>query len=58
VRGSLVRTIARGAFEPGTHRLSWDGADSSGQPSSAGVYFVRAQRPGQSAVVRRVTLLR
>jgi hypothetical protein len=38
VRGRLVRSI-RGVVTPGSQRLVWDGLDSSGQRTSAGIYF-------------------
>jgi hypothetical protein len=39
--GHLVRILASGVLEPGTHRVVWDGRDSTGHPSATGVYFAR-----------------
>ncbi|MBC7185585.1 MAG: T9SS type A sorting domain-containing protein [Calditrichaeota bacterium] len=41
--GRRVRLVARGPFEAGRHRLSWDGKDSSGRPVPSGVYLVQAR---------------
>ncbi len=43
VSGRLVRLVADDAFRAGDHTVGWDGADSHGDPVSAGVYFVRLQ---------------
>jgi hypothetical protein len=39
VAGRLVRELADGAYPPGFHRATWDGADASGRPVSSGVYY-------------------
>jgi hypothetical protein len=39
VRGRLVRELARGQFAAGPHEVEWDGRDSHGRRSAAGVYF-------------------
>ncbi len=46
VRGRLVTTLTSGTLPSGEHRLEWNGADRSGHPVSAGIYFVRAQVDG------------
>lgn len=43
VAGRAVRTLHGGEAAAGTHSLEWDGRDSSGQPTSSGLYFVRAR---------------
>jgi hypothetical protein len=57
VDGRRVRTLADRPYEPGIHRLVWDGRDDDGRALGAGVYFVRAQADRQK-FTRRVTLVR
>jgi subtilisin family serine protease len=46
VRGALVRTVARGAFDAGTHAVRWDGASDAGRRVAAGKYYVSAHTRG------------
>lgn len=46
LRGSLVRTLASGAFAAGIHELSWDGRNDSGEIASAGTYIYRLESEG------------
>ena len=39
--GRIVRTLARGAFDPGTHEIEWNGLDEAGDAAAPGRYFVR-----------------
>jgi hypothetical protein len=39
--GRLVQTLQAGRVMPGTHRLTWDGADDNARTVSSGVYFCR-----------------
>ena len=57
VAGRLVRKLAEGRYEPGTHVLAWDGRDAGGRPLASGVYFVRLQGEGVSET-RRVVMLK
>jgi hypothetical protein len=57
VDGRRVRTLADRAFEPGIHRLVWDGRDDHGRGLGTGVYFLRAAADRQ-VFMRRVTLLK
>jgi hypothetical protein len=45
VDGRRVRTLARGHFDAGTHRVTWDGRDDSGRDVPSGVYFARLRSP-------------
>ena len=56
IRGALVREIARGPFEPGWHRVTWDGAGTGGAIAEPGVYFVQAHANGQKVISRFVLL--
>jgi flagellar hook assembly protein FlgD len=56
--GRRVRSPCRGSdFARGTHLITWDGANESGAPTAAGVYFVRV-RAGTATLVSRVVQLR
>lgn len=46
LRGRRVRTLTKGAVEPGRHELRWDGTDESGRDVASGVYFVRYESGG------------
>lgn len=54
--GRLVRTLHDGAAAAGELRLAWDTRDAGGRPVAPGVYFVRAERPGEHAAVRLAVL--
>ncbi|MDD4224297.1 MAG: C25 family cysteine peptidase [Candidatus Cloacimonetes bacterium] len=43
VKGQLVKQLLNGDLTPGTHRINWNGLDSSGRPVSSGVYFYRLE---------------
>ena len=57
VRGRLVRSVARGAFDPGSHSVRWDGRGEDGTPSAAGVYFYKLTANGAS-LARKMVLVR
>jgi len=56
VQGALVRELARGPYEPGWHRVAWDGAGATGSPAEPGVYFVQSVANGQRLLKRFVLL--
>ncbi|HPF71943.1 MAG TPA: FlgD immunoglobulin-like domain containing protein, partial [Candidatus Krumholzibacteria bacterium] len=56
-RGRLVRTLADGMMESGSHRLVWDGADDGGRASASGVYHCVLKAGGRE-LQRKMTLLR
>jgi spore coat protein A len=49
VRGRLVRTLVDGVQPDGKHQLQWDGEDSAGKQTPAGIYFVRLTSDSFSA---------
>jgi hypothetical protein len=57
VHGRFVSELAQREFDPGWHRLAWNGTVSSGAPAPAGVYFVRLIAGGRTFRVR-IALLR
>lgn len=56
VRGRLVRTLWRGAVEPGLRKVAWDGRDEAGRDVSAGMYMVRLCSDGADPQTRKLTL--
>jgi len=41
VSGRRIRTLARGAQEPGVYRIAWEGRDDAGRMVPAGMYYAR-----------------
>src|SRR4029077_19223128 len=57
VDGRRVRTLAHGARDAGTYRLTWRGEDESGKPGPPGVYWARLTTHAQT-FTRRIVFLR
>ena len=57
VSGRLVRTLADGTYEAGTHFLPWDGTNEGGRSVGSGVYFCRMNAAGFSKT-RKLVLIR
>jgi hypothetical protein len=57
ILGQRVITLARGLYEVGEHRVTWDGRDNRGILVGSGVYFCRLQA-GQFRETKRMVLLR
>lgn len=57
VSGRLVRTLANGTLELGSHELTWDTRDDRAQQVSSGVYFVYLQADRTSSS-RKVVVMR
>ncbi len=55
--GRHVRALTNGPFREGSHRVTWDGHDSAGNPCASGVYFAR-MRAGTETVNRKLVLLK
>lgn len=55
--GRLLRVLVDGPQPPGSHTVSWNGADGVGRPVGAGIYFYRLDL-GSEGIARRVVLLR
>ena len=54
--GRLVRRLVRGVEDAGMHSVRWDGSDSRGRRSPAGVYWYRLSTP-RGAASGRIVLL-
>jgi hypothetical protein len=57
VSGSLVKSLASGAFPGGRHEVRWDGRNARGESVASGIYFVRMSSGGYTAS-RKMVLLR
>jgi hypothetical protein len=55
--GRTVRELARRGFPAGHHALHWDSEDGAGRPVPSGIYLVRLQTPGFSAI-RKIMIIR
>jgi FlgD Ig-like domain len=57
VSGGLVRMLASGTKEMGTHTITWDGRNDAGATVSSGVYFYRLDA-GKFSQTRKMVLLK
>jgi hypothetical protein len=56
VSGGLVRMLASGTKEMGTHTITWDGRNDAGATVSSGVYFYRLDAGKFSSTKKMVML--
>jgi predicted lipoprotein with Yx(FWY)xxD motif len=56
VAGKQVRSLADRLFEPGVHRVSWDGRDDRGQGAAPGVYYCRIESGGFRQAMKMMLL--
>ncbi len=54
--GRLVRVLADGPKPAGQHSLLWDGRSTEGSAQASGLYFVRLNAGGKTAI-RKITLV-
>ncbi len=57
VTGALVRRLASGTFDSGSHVVEWDGTDANGRPVASGVYIYRIVADRHS-ISRKMMLLK
>jgi flagellar hook capping protein FlgD len=57
VSGRLVRMLASGRQDVGSHSITWDGRDNSGHTVSSGVYFYRLDA-GKFSQTRKMVMLK
>jgi hypothetical protein len=48
VAGRQVRHLDRRTYQPGSHRVAWDGRDDAGNALPSGVYFTRLTADGRT----------
>jgi flagellar hook assembly protein FlgD len=56
IAGSRVRVLNEGVVRAGVYRVLWDGRNDQGQRVPSGVYFLKLEALGQSAVQRVVVV--
>jgi flagellar hook assembly protein FlgD len=56
VRGALVRRLATGTFDAGSHTVVWDGTDQAGRPVASGVYVYRLTSDRHSQIKKMMLL--
>ncbi|MBW6514407.1 MAG: CapA family protein [Candidatus Syntrophosphaera sp.] len=56
IRGQKVRTLAEGFLPEGKHRFTWDAKDGHGRRIASGIYFLRLEQGGQTAVRKMVLM--
>src|SRR5262249_5956083 len=54
VDGRRVRTLAAGAFAPGTYHFTWAGDDDARHPVGPGIYYVRLAVRGGARFSRSI----
>lgn len=54
--GEIIRTVAEGYFEPGTHKRQWDGENEAAEPVPSGQYFYRIQGTGINETKKMILL--
>jgi len=57
LQGRRVRTLATGARAAGSHRLTWDGRNESGESAATGLYFMRLEAE-ERVMTRKFSVLR
>lgn len=57
IHGRRVKTLTRGARDPGEHTLVWDGLDDDGNAARSGVYLFRVNA-GDATDAKRIVLTR
>jgi len=58
VQGALVRRLATGVYDTGSHAVEWDGTDSKGQGVASGFYVYRLVTDGHPAMTKKMMLLK
>ncbi|MDD3642831.1 MAG: FlgD immunoglobulin-like domain containing protein, partial [Candidatus Krumholzibacteria bacterium] len=58
VAGQLVKTLADGAMDAGSHELTWDGTNNLGSSVASGVYFYKINAGNDYENMKKMVLLR
>jgi hypothetical protein len=56
VTGQLVKVLADGPHDAGSHRVPWDGQDFHGMEVASGVYFYRLEAEGFSGIGKLIVV--
>jgi len=58
VRGQRVRSLVRGVYGAGVHKVVWNGVSDDGRSVGSGVYFYRMVSGGQYVGVKKMLLIK
>jgi hypothetical protein len=56
IRGKRVKTLIRGAYEAGKHKVLWDGRNELGEKVSSGIYLY-TMRNGEVVITKKMIIL-
>jgi len=56
-KGQMVKSLANGYFDSGTHHLTWNGTDNSGRSVASGLYFFR-MKSGKFSSTKKMVLMK
>ena len=54
--GQKVKTLVRGAHQPGFHAVQWNGTNDMGSPVASGMYICRIQADRFNAVKKLILM--
>ncbi|MEK7121589.1 MAG: FlgD immunoglobulin-like domain containing protein, partial [Patescibacteria group bacterium] len=57
LNGQMIRTIARGNYQPGRYKMVWDGCDDSGVIVASGIYLYSLKMTDRELTENRRMLL-
>lgn len=57
VHGRKLITLANKSYQPGVHRLTWNGLDEMDQPVSSGIYVCKA-KSSRNTVAQKIALIK
>jgi flagellar hook assembly protein FlgD len=57
IAGQLVRTLATGHEQAGSHEILWDSRDTRGNQVASGVYFVQLEA-GENTATKKILLIK
>jgi hypothetical protein len=56
VKGQIVKSLAEGYYDSGTHTIQWNGDDNTGNKAASGIYFYRLQSTDKSIVKKALMM--
>lgn len=58
LNGQELKQIVRGNFQPGIHKVEWDGTDTHGNALPTGSYFYRIDIENQPPIINKIQIIR
>ncbi len=56
VKGQLIREISNEIYQPGFHKLTWNGKDRNGNDCASGIYFFRMETNTVNQMIKGVLM--